>query len=324
MKCSKCHTVLPPEARFCHQCGTEVAPPVQVCAHCQAENPPEAKFCTQCGHSFGPTTHSAQDAPPHAQQATTYRPRYPITSRTASGVLEQVQGHFFQALKERVTLQSTPDKYSAYVAIFYSSGFNYHFQAQATALVSHLLPLVELGSERAQVRIDQLLDDQYEALLDRFTIEHTKHLNLIQLANGVLRYEAINSPTDVPIDQLIFDYLDLDREHNEKIYTNFKEMPLSKIKNASQHFLFPERNEPIYVIGDQTLFGSCKEGFAFTSAALYWKAHFNKAQRVYFTELYAIEREEGWLNINGHYFHVSASLNFKIAKLLRKLQALFA
>lgn len=320
MNCSHCHTSLPPDARFCHQCGTEVAARGQVCASCQTENLPEAKFCIQCGQSL--------QAPPQDQPAATaqrsYVPRYPVTGRTPSAILEQLKAHFFQALQERVTLQSTASKYGAYVDVYYDSGFHYHSEAQLKALVDILLPLVELNSERAHIRIDQLLDDQYEALLDRFTIDHTKHLNLIQLSNSVLRYEAINSPTDLPIDQLIFDYLDLDREHNEKIYTNFKEMPLAKIKNASQHFLFPARNEPILVIGDQTLFGSCKEGFAFTTAALYWKAHFNKAQRVYFTELYDIEREEEWLNINGQYFHVSPSLNFKITKLLRKLQALFA
>lgn len=290
-----------------------------MCASCDTENPIEAKFCLQCGLPLGAPTTEKQ--PPAAGS---YQPRYPITGLSTIAILEEVRSHFFQALKARVAIQSAPEKYSAYVASFYSSGFHYFFEEQIAALADLLLPLVELGSERAQIRIDQLLEDQYEAILDRFTIEQTKHLNLIQLSNGVLRYEAINSPTDLPIDQLIFDYLDLDREHNEKIYTNFKEMPLAKIKNASQHFLFPERNEPILVIGDQTLFGSCKEGFAFTSAALYWKAHFNKAQRVYYTELYDIEREQEWLNINGHYFHVSPSLNFKIAKLLRKLRALYA
>lgn len=321
MNCSHCHTALPPDARFCHQCGTEVIARGQVCASCQTENLPEAKFCIQCGQ---PLQAPAQDQPAQAAAQRSYVPRYPVTGRTPSAILEQLKAHFFQALQERVTLQSTASKYGTYVDVYYDSGFHYHSEAQLRALVDILLPLVELNSERAHIRIDQLLDDQYEALLDRFTIEHTKHLNLIQLSNSVLRYEAINSPTDLPIDQLIFDYLDLDREHNEKIYTNFKEMPLAKIKNASQHFLFPARNEPILVIGDQTLFGSCKEGFAFTTAALYWKAHFNKAQRVYFTELYDIEREEEWLNINGQYFHVSPSLNFKITKLLRKLQALFA
>ena len=68
-------------------------------------------------------------------------------------------------------------------------------------------------------------------------------------------------------------------------------MPVAKIRNASQNFLFPSRDEPILVICDQTVFGSCREGFAFTTKALYWKAHFNKAQKVYFKELYENNRQ---------------------------------
>ena len=178
-----------------------------------------------------------------------------------------------------------------------------------------------MEGERAAIKIDQLLDEGFDVLLNQFTIEHTPHLNEIQLSNAVLRYQFVKKD-EVDINQIVFDYLDIEREKEEKIYTNFMNMPVAKIRNASQNFLFPAHNEPILVICDQTVFGTCREGFAFTTKGLYWKAHFNKAQKAYYKELYEIKSESDWITINGQYFHINRSLNFKIAKLLKKLKSL--
>ena len=52
VKCSKCALPLPPNAKFCLECGTRVVVPGEtvVCRKCGA-NTPAAKFCLQCGEA---------------------------------------------------------------------------------------------------------------------------------------------------------------------------------------------------------------------------------------------------------------------------------
>lgn len=297
------------------------------CPHCETKNPASAKFCYACGQSMKASskkaeTKSEDNKAQQQEEEQKYKPIYSIDFKgNNQKITEQIKTAFFVALKNRVKAQSTENKYSEYLELFYSSGFNYFFDSRIQQITHIILPLKDMDSDRAAFKIDQLLDDAFETLLDRFTIEHTKHLNKIQLSNAVLRYQFVH-PKEVEPEQMIFDYLDLENEKTEKLYTNFMTMPVAKIRNASQNFLFPARDEPILLICDQTVFGSCREGFAFTTRALYWKAHFNKAQKAYFHELYEVRNEEDWISINGHYFHANNSLNFKIMKLLKKMKSL--
>ena len=73
------------------------------------------------------------------------------------------------------------------------------------------------------------------------------------------------------------------------------------------------------LIADQTIFGSCKEGFSLTEKGIYWKAHFEKANKVFFQEITSIKKEKDWITINGHFFNVSPSMNIKMMKLLRNM-----
>ncbi|MFK7933873.1 MAG: hypothetical protein AB8G22_10205 [Saprospiraceae bacterium] len=120
---------------------------------------------------------------------------------------------------------------------------------------------------------------------------------------------------------MVFDYLDFQSE-KETVYTDFLSMPLDKLRNAGKSFLHPQKDEKILFICDQTLFGSVKEGFAMTEAAIYWKAQFQKAQAVRYRDLQTIERQKDWININEQFFNINPSLNLKMLKLLKKLQAL--
>jgi membrane protease subunit (stomatin/prohibitin family) len=54
--CPKCGTPHPAGAKFCANCGAQLAAAPQICAKCGAQNAPGAKFCTNCGTPF--------DAPP--------------------------------------------------------------------------------------------------------------------------------------------------------------------------------------------------------------------------------------------------------------------
>ena len=62
-----------------------------------------------------------------------------------------------------------------------------------------------------------------------------------------------------------------------------------------------------------------------SNEGLYWKAHLHPAGQVLYKDLQEVVRDNGdWITINGHYFNVNPSLNFKLFKLLKKLQTWFA
>jgi len=45
MRCPNCHTINPPNAKFCLECGNRLI----VCPNCGTVNLPFAKFCIECG-----------------------------------------------------------------------------------------------------------------------------------------------------------------------------------------------------------------------------------------------------------------------------------
>lgn len=57
-KCAKCGAELPPNAKFCLQCGEKITPPTPsgmvVCPQC-GKVVPSGKFCPECGHKLTPT-----------------------------------------------------------------------------------------------------------------------------------------------------------------------------------------------------------------------------------------------------------------------------
>jgi len=111
-------------------------------------------------------------------------------------------------------------------------------------------------------------------------------------------------------------------QEKEVVYTDFLVMPMEKLKNASKSFLFPAPKEKILLICDQSLFGSCKEGFAITERALYWKAHLEKPQQLNFENIMQVEKSKEWITLNGFFFNVNPRLNLKMMKLIKKIKQL--
>ncbi len=221
MNCTNCKTKLLKSARYCHQCGTEVVTNVKPCPHCDIKNPSNAKFCHACGQSMDTEsakkkTSKKKEKTKAAAEEERFVATYPIVFHAdIDKITEQIKTHFFKALKSRVKEQSSESKYSEYLELFYNSGFNYFFDGRINQLTHIILPLKSVDSDRAAIKIDQLLDEGFEMLLDRFTIEHTKHLNEIQLSNAVLRYQFAKKE-EVENDQMIFDYLDLQEEKTKR------------------------------------------------------------------------------------------------------------
>lgn len=79
--CRSCGTDLPPDARFCHDCGESQATPV--CASCGTELIADARFCTSCGapcHGDPAPIDGPVDEPVPASPV-------PLTSRRVTSVL---------------------------------------------------------------------------------------------------------------------------------------------------------------------------------------------------------------------------------------------
>ena len=157
-------------------------------------------------------------------------------------------------------------------------------------------------------------------MLNRFLILHTSQINTLKLSNRLITYENVKWVT-VNKSDLILDYLNV-TDKTEKVYTNFITMPQNKLKNACKSFVRAAKEERLIVLSDQSLFGSCKEGYALTDRGIYWKAYFNKAQNIPFTALAEIRKEQDWLRLNGFYFHVNKEMNYRILKLLQKIRRL--
>ena len=201
------------------------------------------------------------------------------------------------------------------------SDFQEIFQLRTNQLAEEAYTIHSRLSPTANRDIDRMLSDSFEGLLDFFFIKYCKDINEIPLSETILKYEGA-SFQETNLFQMVKDYLELEEEELP-YYTDFLKMPLQKLQNAGRYYLFPDKDEKILVICDQTVFGSCKEGFALTEAAIYWKAHFKPAQKVFYKDLNNLENKGDHLLINGHFFNAGKALNVKMIYLLNRLKRMF-
>ena len=214
---------------------------------------------------------------------------------------QEIANRFFTILKERISEEQDEGSYDRYLQRFRGSEFARTFDLRVEQL--------------AENPVD--LEAELEDLCDFFMVRYCRDLHVNPIPEVILQYQLIN-PFETDLYPMVMDYLQFSEE-TDTVYTNLLEMPVEKLRNAGQAFLFPEKNERIFFICDLTLLGSCKEGFAMTEKALYWKAPLEKARKVLYSDLDQVVREREWIRINGYFFHVRKGLNIRMLKLLRKL-----
>jgi len=313
ISCVKCKTELLDSAKFCHKCGAKVPPKTVPCPQCRFQNPKASKFCTSCGLNLEQEFQS--------KKADEYQAKYPLDFSRTHTLSKSILGFFIEEMRNRIGEEQSPDRYGHYLNHFYDSGYDKKFLLRTEQLAEEVYTIHAKQNNGYLQQVDLYLYQNFNSLLDHFIISHCKKLNEFPIPEAILKYDDVRQG-EFELPKMIDDFLDFEKE-KEQVYTDFIAMPVNKIKNASLAFLFPKKEEKILLICDQTVFGSCKEGFAMTDEGLYWKAHFEKARKVYYHELEEIKREKDWITINGNFFNVSPSLNVKMLKLLKKLKEIY-
>lgn len=308
-KCNHCNTKLLDDSRFCHNCGKKVIETSIICNACNASNSPSNQQCISCG----------TDLPKFSK--TRYDVQYPLDFKETSNLAPLIKTYFFEAFQKRIAEQHNATHYNEYSKLFKNSDLGKKFDIRLNQLAEEAYMIHAKQDGQVQRKVDLMLNKNFNQILDHFIILEAKDLNEVTLKEEILSYHELKHG-EFDLQKMILDFLDLENE-SETYYIDFIIMPIKKLKNASNAFLFPEKDEKIMLIADQTVFGSCKEGFALTEKAIYWKAHFEKAQQVSFKDLQNIKREKDWISINGLFFNVNPSINLKMLKLLKKLKEVY-
>lgn len=284
-----------------------------ICSNCKHLNEETAKFCSNCGYKIEVV---------ELVEETVSTAKYPIDFREALTIGRQIRAHFFKAMEQVVEEEIGPNTFREYFDQFYKSEFYKTFDRRTEQLAEEVYSIHSGQSSQKELEMDLLMDQHFSEFIDHFLVMYCADLHGVKLPEEILQYGKVNVET-VDLRTMILDYLDFENEP-DKVYTDFVNIPQSKLKNAVNSFLFAQSKERIYFICDQTIFGSCKEGFAMTAHALHWKSHFNPAQSVFYEDLDIIKREAEWLNINGLFFNVHKSINFKMLKLLKKIRSIYS
>lgn len=157
-------------------------------------------------------------------------------------------------------------------------------------------------------------------LIEYFVVEAASQLHEGRIPQKVLRFQGADwERTD--LFELVMTYLDF-RAVSEKVYTDFVTIPPKVLKRASENYLRTSRDERLFFICDQTLFGSGKQGFAMTDAGIYWKNILQPAGAATYITIRQVMVEDDHLLIDGQYFDAGERLNLQVALLLDKLRRL--
>ena len=305
-KCKKCHTGLPVEARFCHHCGTPVIEETFLCPNCGTENGMNALACEGCGASFS-LKKEKKDTTKHD-----------IFDGSFKEELEQeVADRFSLAFEKRLKEEHAPSLHGAYIDRFFKSDFRTSADYRIRQLAEYLQGMT--GDKKSvEKEKSAILHQAFEELTDYFIIRFCADLNEAFFPEAILKYQGLDREK-IDLGQMIFDYLDFENE-DESVFTNFVTMPPKKLKNAADGFLMPKKTDTLYFICDLSILANCKEGFAMTNEALFWKMPLEKKQRVFYKKLKEVKREEDWISINGIFFNAGKTLNLKLIRLLKRLR----
>lgn len=308
-RCRKCQSAVPENQSTCPACGAYFIEETVVCPHCSSENDIDAKSCSNCHKPL-----FAEDAEP----ASINKEDIFDTSQM-DNLAQEVADRFSLTFENRLREEHHPSRHGHYIDRFFKSDFRTSADYRINQLAEGIQGIVGTKKEVEKQR-KAILQPAFEELIDYFVIRYCADLNEAHLPEEILKYQGLKKE-QIDFGQMILDYLDFEKE-DESVFMDFVAMPAKKLKNAADAFLQPKKGETIFFICDLSMLGSCKDGFAMTDQCIYWKMPFEPKQRVYFSKLKNVKREEDWVAINGIFFNASKSLNIKLLRLLKRLMML--
>ncbi|MEM1215699.1 MAG: zinc ribbon domain-containing protein [Bacteroidota bacterium] len=277
---------------------------MKACINCGLTIPLTARFCNHCGAEQPVLVGAEGDA-----GAIGWDWQAPLVPQA------------FTAFQERLTKRQAAEQAGQDLTVYQERLYGSQFRETVQRRLEQWAEGVDVTAAETLTEARRDLRHLTDDLLDYFFVVHCQDLNPVVLPEEIVRYHY-KEKAELDLAQVALIYLHFEPgEH--VVYTDFLRMPERKLKHASQHFLFAERNEQLWFICDQSLLGSTKKGFAMTDRALYWKTGLQPAQRVYYHKLFSLEKEREWLLINELYFNADPQLNTRMIWLLRRLARLY-
>ncbi|PPK84319.1 acetyltransferase (GNAT) family protein [Neolewinella xylanilytica] len=222
---------------------------------------------------------------------------------------------FEDRLGERLTAYFGPDELPRYLTV-YRNAENFHRIRDAQlASLSQWINGRPPGGKVGQ-RKDRVMGE----LIEYFVVEPAAGLHDGLFPQKVLRYQGTDWER-VDLFRMVMDYLDF-QAVSEQVYTDFVIIPPKVLKRATTTYLQTSRDERLFFICDQSIFGAGKQGFAMTDAGIYWKNVLQPPGAATYTTLRQVMVRDDHLLIDGQYFDAGKRLNAQVALLLDKLHRL--
>ena len=342
--CPTCATHLPPEAKFCHNCGTpQTGMPRSEAASAPIDAPTEADVADgdpepstnevlwtvddDGGTTVtdplavelevdGENEHAAYESAPVGREnevAVEDDRRRNHGTGAESVTTRDLSQDFRDRLYERVQRYFGAGSIGSYTTVLEN---DYDFQRVRDGSLSILANWLNDNPDNPD-RAHRILNIQ-EDLVEYFLVKAADEVHRGAFPKRILRHQSVDWQT-VDIFRLVMDYLDFEGE-TEIVYTDFMTMPPRALKNATQSFLRAARDERVLFVCDQSLISKAKNGFAMTDAGIYWKNVFQPPGQSLYKLMPPPKLEDGHLTVDGQFFDAGATLNIKVALLLDKLR----
>ncbi|WP_116108181.1 GNAT family N-acetyltransferase [Lewinella sp. IMCC34191] len=227
----------------------------------------------------------------------------------------ELREEFEDRLGERLTAYFGPDELPRYLTVYRNADNFHRIRDVNLHSLSQWINGRPPGGEAAK-RKSRAIGE----LIEYFVVETAAQLHEGLISQEVLRFQGAEWER-IDLYKLVMTYLDFGAV-SEKVYTDFVTIPPKVLKRATENYLRTSRDERLFFICDQTLFGSGKQGFAMTDAGIYWKNVLQPAGAATYTTIRQVAVEDDHLMIDGQYFDAGERLNLQVALLLDKLRRL--
>ena len=303
--CLYCGSSLLDNARFCHHCGEVSSPQLQKCPVCSSENPAHARFCAQCGNKM------------QAPKGSILHNRYHLDLSDLATLPVQFKTAFLDYFKLALLKDGFADYADKTLLLFEQSGFRQqYFEEKSIHWAAEAEEWIRQLGKNALCRVETALSLHFSAAYLQFCAEFTSSDFALSLPAKVVKYEY-DLVNNINLAHLVADYF-----HNldDNFYLHVVDVPLQRLKQAQNSFFKP------FISGETPIFyleQSAHHGVLLSEYAIYWKIPFHRPASVAYQSIQTLQNFHTYLHLNDIYLNINPLFNFRLFKLLQKLQQIF-